>query len=410
MLTGIDLQNEINNSSWPKEAVLGVQNITPGLGQLTISYLNNIYTDLSADSAIDLAHLVAMIPDFVNEIQSNSAASFSQSLEQILRSGDQIKIGFISAFIFDIHENKAVAGKISADLNRAMFVFQMANIENLPSKELALALLDVPADIAMLFNLEAEIKRFSYYKSYEIDSKEYLIFRQYLENSDQLLSQGEIIVDGKSVPCNVKNIILDFNSYTANLAQKSSSYGVAQYVTNSPVLKTLNSTTAKVVIRILEAYTWLFSKNYTENEIKQYETNREKIIELLPNYINKLPPEILDLETYRKPIMSDVSVGQPFQPAPLPDQPIIHLPTQQSTPPANPVHLAPPVQAMRTMDEVIRANPKPVPPPLSKAGVVKDPTNIKMDEEQQRLERARLNKMKSIQEKLAELKARNQKQ
>lgn len=120
-----------------------------------------------------------------------------------------------------------------------------------------------------------------------------------------------------------------------------------------------------------------------------------------------------------KPAPAPVAPQRPAVPVPqdLPERPIITLPETRKPepkplpkpkPPANPVHLATPPPDLRSIDEVIRANTKPA-PILSRPGVVKDPTNIKIDEEKSRLERERQKKVQAIQDKLAELKARKNK-
>lgn len=92
---------------------------------------------------------------------------------------------------------------------------------------------------------------------------------------------------------------------------------------------------------------------------------------------------------------------------PLPDQPIINLPKPQPImkKPAKPVPMAPTV--LRNMDEIVKQVSKPA-EILSRPGVVKDPTNISLDEEKKRIEAEQKRKIDNIQRKLAELKSRNQ--
>jgi hypothetical protein len=389
MFTYTQIQEKINTLKWSKDSVEILMPILPRLGKWSLAFTWKQVNMTGAELKIQkLADILKVEPEWYTELERGNASTIYNYVQNILSSDNEFESLAVLSIILDIRSNKVLAELVPEQLSELFDKLEVKYLTNLPPFELANILNSRIASIVNSMDLIMEVKRYCYYKNcLDSDEVEVIKFRQALENNIQVVGSEQ-----KSV----KDWIKDFLQ-SATLSKDRSAYNVAYYMTNSPLAQKQNDLDKHFISDILQTYNWLFQPVTTDEEIESYEAHR------------------LSIKPTEKST-SEVNSGRlkSFQPAPLPDQPIIHLateqPAQQPTPPVSPVHLAPPIPVMRTIDEVIRANPKPTPPPLSKAGVVKDPTNIKMDEEQQRLERSRLNKMKSIQEKLAELKARNQKQ
>lgn len=270
-----------------------------------------------------------------------------------------------------------------------------------------------------------------------------------LDESEELLGNVNIFLKNVSVKPTLGNWIEDFSSFPSGSKEKDALAEVG-YLNKSQNVKGLTEPERAILKNVIKFYDEAVQRIALFDSIKVPQSQTElykdyDLYALIPGMEDELDEEaerkkhgnqvvqpVVDIQPPQAPpVTTPPIVPQPVAVAPvpvvppvdlpiapipqqerrtlepLPSQPIITLPKQQPVakpkPPANPVHLAPPV--MRNMDEISRSSPPPI--NLSKPGVVKDPTNIKLDDEKKRLDVETQRKMQAIQRKLAELKSRN---
>lgn len=270
-----------------------------------------------------------------------------------------------------------------------------------------------------------------------------------LDQSVEMIGSGTIKVKGVSAQPTIGNWIEDFSSFPS-VGPEKDALAEIEYLNKSANVKILSDEQKGILKNIIKFY------DKATHNIALYDSIQvpKSEAELYKDFdLYKLIPEMdeeLEEEASRKkqlsassnsnpnPTQSEVPKPEPLperptislpedkpvQPKPkpkqsipvpeaLPERPIISLPEEQEEPknikrPVNPVHMVPPPSGIRSVDDIINSQNKPV-APLSKAGVVKDPTNVSLDEVKKRMEKEQKKKMEAIQQKLAELKERNNK-
>ncbi len=460
MITHEDLKIKIEKSGWPAEAISSMAAVLPQIGQQTLNYLYTNFDVLRGSPDGAMAQIVKQIPAWREQIETGQQSKLPEALASALQQGNQNSIELLSKLIYDLHVNNVIARRLTPDLNRSLTFYQFAALESISFKEVVIALTNFSVDLALVMDLESELKRFAYYKNYEQDAPELRKFREAIEHCEQILTDNPLRINEQTVPGTVKNFIADYKNFTANLPPGSSSYGVANYVTAAPAIKLLDKNMALALRRILEAYAWCLVGIYSEQEIHVYEKEREGLLEALPRivagikYVEPVEEEIkpvVKLATPPVPAVPDRSGPPPLEPqlvdqryirelnpqlretTPLPKEikidsitptgsqkpkpvPVAPKPVAQPQPAPEPKKQSKQGQSMGIHDQPSEittpanpyqkmVNPEPV---RSKSGVVRDDTNIQLKEELQRIQQEQAKKSSLIQKKLLELRSRNQ--
>lgn len=414
MITYEDLKIKINKSGWPQASIETLNSILPSLGQQSLNYMYTNFDELGAPNSTIVPQILKQFPVWRAEIEKGQSTHLPVALASVLERGNRVYKELMSSFVFDIHLNKVLAGRLNPDDDFRLFLYQFANLEEVSSKEVIGALKNYAVDLAKIMDLEAEIKRFCYYKNYTAESPEMGRFRSALEECEQILTDKQITIGEQNFAGTVKNFIKDFKEFSVSLPPRSSSFGVANYVTGAAAMKLLDKEGITILQRILQVYAWLLEGIIAEQEISIYENEREELLQALPDLI---------AGTVIKP-KPQVTPLQPQQPNRFPPQ-VTALPNQmkidsieasQSNPSlqTNSVTKPPvaPVAGLRNQPTEI-TNPARIRELINhqseqiKRGVVRDNTNIKISEEQKRIQKEQEQKVRQIQQKLAELRARN---
>ncbi len=214
-----------------------------------------------------------------------------------------------------------------------------------------------------------------------------------LEGHKALIGTENINLKNQLVQPTIANWIADYYSWPAK-GQQRDALSQLEFINKSSNTKKLSQTEIEVLKNLLKL------SDFVNNMIADWDSvptpKTESEISKDFDLYNFIPG--IEIE-------DDVAPKQPL-PKPqirsmdLPRPSILTLPPEMTKSTGAPVSAPAPAPAPKP-------SPQPSPLPQSKPGVVKDPTNIVVDEEQERLEQERKLKSESIARKLADLKARN---
>lgn len=245
------------------------------------------------------------------------------------------------------------------------------------------------------------------------------------EVHEELLGSSQILLNGKAVAPTVSNWVSDFNSTLKSRDRDALSE--LQYLNTSVNPKKLTPEQRGALKVVLNLY----------NLLSQYSDFWNSLPSELPD------KELFDLNKYIDELFTsedseeEISAVSSTEPSFIPQFAQESQPLQQPQP-QPPTRTTPqPTPAQRqAVDDITRAPHTPVNyntgapgangpmsasdsakirdlinhvPPANKRGVTMDPTNVKIDEEQQRLNADRAKQVADIQRKLAELRSRNNK-
>lgn len=266
-----------------------------------------------------------------------------------------------------------------------------------------------------------------------------------LESHQAHIGQSEIMVKSKKSPSTIGNWIMDYNSYPAREGGHDALSQI-EYTNKSANIKNLKANEINVLKNILRLYDYVCKIIIDWDAVPTPKTEAEAfkdydLYQFIPG---------LDLEDDEPESTSPQPEAATTPPVIKYEEPVVTAPAQA---PANPVQQAAPQpvtsvssqpkpqqpteEQLRTIEGIRLAkripgqykdsNPATSGPltsadsakihdlinkssaanPASKRGVTMDPTNIKIDEEQKRLDSERNKKSLEIQKKLSELRTRN---
>ena len=244
-----------------------------------------------------------------------------------------------------------------------------------------------------------------------------------LESNKSIFTKDNIVVKNQSIEGSIKNWLSDYNSYPVKEGVTKGALDEIEFVNKSSNVKKLTDVQLGVIKNILNLYDYLALTIAQWDSIPtpQNETEAFKgydLYQFIPGLEEDLkgegktapsekvtkrailsdPIKISDFDSVRSTPHANIVPPKANPNPPLePVQESAPAPVPRTAPPKNPVHLAAPTN----YDEIVSQLPK------IKRGVVMDPTNIKITEEKQRMEMEKNSQAKHIQQKLAELRKRN---
>lgn len=271
-----------------------------------------------------------------------------------------------------------------------------------------------------------------------------------IDTSDEVLGAQNITLKNNLVKPTIGNWIEDYVSFPSSAPEKDALTEL-EYMNKSPNVKVLSEPEKNILKNIIKLYDHAVDTVALYNSIEVPKTERElykdyDLYKLIPGLEDDLAEEAEFKRTGIRPAPLNLSAVDGIQDAiPAPTaQPITQTfppPVPQSSqiipPVAPPVPqpAAPTSEQRRVIDDINRAQHKPVTyngtdnsnsnsvsagdaakiydainhQPDQKRGVTMDPTNIKINEEQERFSQERAKQESEIQRKLAELRKRNNK-
>jgi hypothetical protein len=224
-----------------------------------------------------------------------------------------------------------------------------------------------------------------------------------LEEHKAFIGTENIDIKGQQLPPTIANWLKDYYSWPAKGEQRDA-LSQLEFINKSANTKKLSPVEIEVLKNILKL------SDFVNNLVADWDAvptpkNESEISQGfdLYNFIPGLeveedytPAPAVKTTEQPKPPMKQTAIPElkpQIRPMDLPRPSILTLPSEMTKSAAEAPEPAP--------------APKPAPLPQSKPGVVKDPTNIVVADEQERLEQERKLKSESIARKLADLKARN---
>jgi hypothetical protein len=359
-----EVVNKLQNTNWSGASKQSLISVAPRLGKWALSFLNQQTGTIGSEYNSDIiAAIVSAEPQWYSDIQQGNDQHIIDEVKTIISFDDELKHKALLAVVLDIRYNKPLAAKLSPELSNQFDILEVQYFRNLPFGEVANML------NARIFNLitqkdaQMEIKRYCYYRdSLSREDDEIVAFKAALDNSTLQLG---------SEPLTVKEWISDFLESSATSADHGV-YDVARYIVNSPKAKKLEAKEKEALSEILKLYGWLLKPYTTEEEIDSYEN---------PNQPKAAAP-------FKPAIREHVSA-----------EPIPTAKEKRKYPLL--AHDSLKISSQAEIHELVNNQPK------TKMGVIKDPTNIKVHEEKQRIDEERNSQEMIIQKKLAELRKRN---
>ncbi len=257
-----------------------------------------------------------------------------------------------------------------------------------------------------------------------------------LEGHQAHIGEANIAVKNQSNVSTIGNWITDYNSYPTREGGHDA-LSQLEYTNKSPNIKNLAPHEVNVLKNILRLYDYVSKLIADWDAVPTPKSEAEAFKDFdLYNFIPGIADESEDDFTSQQPVPQQ-PITQTQTPS-ISTRSLSQTPPQAQPRPQPPIRTAPqPTPAQRqAVADITRAPHTPVNyntgapgangamsasdsakirdlinhvPPANKRGVTMDPTNVKIDEEQQRLNTARAKQVADIQRKLAELRSRNNK-
>jgi hypothetical protein len=361
MFTYTQVQDQLQKSSWPPKVSQAILPILPRLGRWSLAHLWQQINQTGGEyNAEAVSKVISQEPIWYRAIQGLDTSKLQTEIEAIVNSQDEVRQRALLAVVLDIRSNKPIAAIVQPDLSKLFDRLEVLYLKDLPSSEVSQILQTRIESIIKLADLQLEIKRYCYYHdSTDTNDQEIIAFKNALESNEQNIVAS---------PKKVTDWIQDFLQ-TAKTIQNRTAFNVAFYITNSPLVKQLSVNDRQIVAEVLSLYNWLLQPYTTPEEIENYEKQRVIVKTNVTPNVSK----------------EDISHLQPrSQPQPKPE------------PQTNPFGIINRAQS-----------------PATPRGIIRDATNIKVEEEGQRLAGERQaaaqytqQKQDTITQKLAELRNR----
>lgn len=265
-----------------------------------------------------------------------------------------------------------------------------------------------------------------------------------LESSELVFSESPVVIKNQELPGTIKNWIADYNSYPSKDVGTKGAIDEIEYSNKSPNLSKLSDVQKGVIKNIIKLYDDLSSlvSDWDNTPISANETQAFKDFDLY-EFIPGLEEDLEEEEKGKSGseiTMDGIGANSGLKVSPQQGAPASRPAAPPTTTPAAVVpqatraNIQPTSEQRRAVEDIKRAQHTPVnynnagavtngslsasdsakirelinhAPPQSKRGVTMDPTNVKIDEEEQRLSAAREKQAADIQRKLAELRTRN---
>ncbi len=373
MFSYAEIETKLAKSNWPEDAKKALLSVCPRLGRWSLSFLNQQLSTVGSEYDAELiSTIISRQPNWYELILNNQQEQVEQEVNHIIQLENEISDKALLAVILDIRNNKSVALHISSKLSDIFDPLEVKYIRYIPYKEVASMLNSRITSFIKLADILMHIKLYCYYQGLiNSDDVEVLAFRKALENNEQVIGGGS------------NTIAIWLKDFVENQigTVDHSAYNVARYLTTSQLAKKLSAQDKNVISEIAKLYNWLFQPYVTEEEIEHYEKQ----------LAGKNQP--VEKITQPEPVL-------PKQPTP-PKTPVLSEPQHYARPkPVVPVRPSP-LSDNAIIHDLINKKRK------DKLGVVKDATNIIIQEETDRIEQDLINQDKQIQKKLDELKVRN---
>lgn len=223
-----------------------------------------------------------------------------------------------------------------------------------------------------------------------------------LEEHKAFIGTENIDIKGQQLPPTIANWLKDYYSWPAKGEQRDA-LSQLEFINKSANTKKLSPVEIEVLKNILKL------SDFVNNLVADWEAvptpkNESEISQGFDLY-NFIPGLEVDDDSTPAPVLKSIDMPKPRVPQPAPSAPQPR--SQPQTLPRPSILTLPPEMTKSVGAPAPTPAPKPAPLPQSKPGVVKDPTNIVVADEQERLEQERKLKSESIARKLADLKARN---
>lgn len=415
MFAFTNVLDQLHASDWPQPIKDEAEKVIPQLGKWALSFVSQQINHTGGIfNAQDIWNVISLEPTWNTAIQEFNDEAINTSINNIFKLQKEHCDRALLAIILDIRNNQTLNNLLTDSVSELFDNLEVRYFHKLPVIEVTSLLNQRIHHLFEFGDLQMEVKRYCYYRGdLQVDSQEIQSFKRALENNNQSIGVKNFTV---------KEWINDFLQ-TAAASSNRSVFNVAAYLTNSQKAKKLNNDEKDSLGEILKLYNWLFQPFVTIEEIEGYEAHRLeahhafrsdtslKNSSSLP--IAPPPMEVVDIPAPKKLPAFDAARATPsptlhtnkYSPQSLTMPPAAPITTEQTQPPKpKPAMKVPGQFAANPGDifDVINQKPK-----IQKMGVVMDPTNVKLEEEKQRIVEDRQDQAEKIQDKLAELRKRN---
>ncbi|HEX3099600.1 MAG TPA: hypothetical protein VHQ41_01360 [Patescibacteria group bacterium] len=393
MFTYNEVEEQLKKSHWPEQSVQDLLPVLPQLGKWSLSYVWQMLNNGDGDvAAPQISRIISQQPQWYQSLKNNNPDGIISTINSAMSKDEEFSQRALLANILDIRSNKTLAELVSKDLSNTFDQVEIKYLINVPPIEIVSLLTSRISNLINIADLAMEIKRYCYYRdSLDNTDPEVLRFKEALQNNKQLIG---------SDPKSVKDWIQDFLQ-SASTSQDRSTYNVAHYTSTSPLAQKLSSRELIALSEILQLYNWLLQPYVTESEVINYE--QQRLGAASADEVEQPQPRPLSRPT---PSASLTRPAARPQPEPSNAQDDAKSLTHQKgkygyKEPGNEISLT---DAAKIHDLISGKSKN-----LSVRGVTMDPTNVRVEEERERINSERAKAAASIQSKLAELRKRNQK-
>ncbi len=256
--------------------------------------------------------------------------------------------------------------------------------------------------------------------------------KRVIQDNEAIFSDGNIKVKGQSLPGSIKNWIADYDTYPTPSNGMKGALNEVEYLNKSSNVKLLDETQKNVLRDILNLYDDLISMIAKWDAVPVPSTEEEATKDFdLYRYIPGIRDDLDEDEQLLKAVTQSKSsalpdrLPRPIQDIQPPRPPVLQQPVPRQPAPVQsaPTSPTPPINPPRIRGQYNQSNPQGgsltgadaakihnlinSAAQQTKRGITKDPTNVVMEDEKQRMTQEREIKEKEIQKKLADLRSRN---
>lgn len=406
----IDIKTKITSSNWPDAVKNNLISAASSLGKWAIAHIVAELDKLSSEViANEIATIILKEPVWLNDLKSGYDEDMFYTISDALAYKQEYFLKAVLAMIIDIRLDSAVNHLVSDRVSLVMDQVEILYLKELPLKEVETMLAKRLLSFLKFSDLKMEIATYCAYQEFFSATDEWILkFKQAVERNEQIIA-------GRSI----KAWVQDFREFSAT-SQDLSTYNVVNYFNREKSALKVSNADKSNLSNIFILYNWFFNPYVPVSEIQEYQSKRENLI-LQTNVEQELMKQEVGGDAVSQAVVPEVAPHIEEAPRKVIEQrpvediraiPSATLNENKYTPPVQEVQKKPSQNPFANDPQNI-ANPAKIFDIINKshetkAGVIMDPTNIKIEEETKRLSKEQEEQQHSIEQKLQDLKSRSQ--
>lgn len=401
-----DLQQKIQGSTWNEDEKRQLSELAPKFGRRLLDFLIiSVGRAENVGFGPQITGAAKLVSTWHELLQNNNTDKIVDQLLEFWHQADKNAEPALFYGIMDIRANTALAHNITEELSRLFNLIQCIYFEKMLLKEVVQMLKDHAASTASFADLSEEVKRYCYLR--DIPTEFFDKFKNALEGDSEEIGSEPLNLSSGAVRPAVSNWLKAFGEFRSAGGVRST-YNIAYFVTNHPQATKLPDSEKAVLADILRLYAWILRPEIFPDEIEHFEKEREAYYDSVKNDLIAIAKKSVVKQP--QAAIDAVKISK------------VQAPPESSLTQSN-VKLGGVVLGSvkpKTVDD--KSAPFKVPEPVAEIDkqfaiglgktelgglVVNEGTNIEINLEAKRLQEERNQQMQSIQNKLEELRKRN---